>query len=190
MIPSRLKKFLDLAPRIGVLLLVFGPSIVCAQVSPEMRRPLSIHVFGGYTYGSSDWSTNHSSGITLGGFVQSQHLWGLEARGSYLHWGTEERRYDAVFGPRVALHLGRFSPYGTVLVGVAHPITWTNGINTSFRNGNGVEWKLLGGVDFYAGHGLSIRLGEVSYARVYALQGLSPVDFGAGLVYRFPISKH
>jgi hypothetical protein len=172
------------------LFLLLTPFAVRAQVAPEMRGPLTIHLFGNYTYGSSDGSTNHSAGFTLGGFVQAPHLFGFESRGSYLYWGVQERRYDALFGPRVALHFSRFSPYGAVLAGAGHPITWKTGINSSFKSGTGFEWKFLGGVDYYATHHFSIRLGEISFAECYGLpKGISAIDVSAGLVYHLPVGE-
>jgi hypothetical protein len=54
------------------------------------------------------------------------------------------------------------------------------------EDGIGGEWKFVGGVDFDAEHHVSIRLGEISYVRVYALQqNLSSTDFSARIVYRF-----
>jgi hypothetical protein len=169
---------------IGVLFLLLTPLMGRAQVVPEMRGPLAIHLVGTYTYGSSDWAVYHSYGYSLGGFLQAPHLWGLESRGSYLRWGINEYRYDALAGPRVAPHFTRFSPYGAVLVGVGHPITRVNGPKSPLQSGTGAEWKLLGGVDYYATHHFSIRLGEISFAEYYALpKGLSAIDVSAGLVY-------
>jgi hypothetical protein len=173
---------------IGVLFLLFTPLIGRAQVVAEMRGPLSIHLFGHYTYGSSDWGANHSAGVTLGGFIQAPHIFGFETRGDYLRWGVQERRYDALVGPRVALHFSRFSPYGAVLGGAGHAVTWTTAVNSSFRSGTAGEWKLLGGVDFYAGHHFNLRLGEVSYAKIYVFHnGLSAIDVSGGVVYRLPV---
>jgi hypothetical protein len=175
---------------IGVLFLLFTPLIGRAQVVPEMRGPLSIHLFGHYTYGSSDWGANHSAGVTLGGFIQAPHIFGFETRGDYLRWGVQERRYDALVGPRVALHFSRFSPYGAVLGGAGHAVTWTTAVNSSFRSGTAGEWKLLGGVDFYAGHHFNLRLGEVSYAKIYVFHnGLSAIDVSGGVVYRLPVRE-
>jgi hypothetical protein len=190
MSPGKARTTRNFGRAIGILFLLLTPFAVRAQVAPEMRGPLTIHLFGNYTYGSSDGSANNSAGLTLGGFIQAPHLFGLESRGSFLYWGTQERRYDALFGPRVALHFSRFSPYGAVLAGAGHAVTWKTGINSSFRSATGVEWKLLGGVDFYAGHHFSIRLGEVSYAKIYVFQNdLSSIDFSGGIVYRLPVRE-
>jgi hypothetical protein len=126
MIPGKPKHIVDIGRMIVVLAVLFLPFAIDAQVGPDMRSAPSLHVFGTYTYGSSDWSSNSSEGFSLGGFLQTPHLWGLESRGGYLHWGTNEFRYDALAGPRIAFHFARFSPYGAVLAGVGHPVVRKN----------------------------------------------------------------
>jgi hypothetical protein len=171
------------------MLFVFTPLAAGAQaVAPAMRAPLTINLFGTYTCGFSQPGANESYGYSLGGFLQSRHLWGLEARGAYLRWGSVDSTFDALAGPRVALHLGRFSPYGAVLLGVGHPIERVNGPESVLESGNGLEWKLLGGVDYHATHHLSIRLGEVSFSEDYALpKRVSAFDVSGGLVYDLPV---
>ncbi len=192
MIPAKPKFIVDIGRVLVVLVLLLMPLAVNAQVGPAMRSAPSLHVFGTYTYGSSDWSSNHSEGYSLGGFFQTTYLWGLETRGAYLHWGSNEFRYDALAGPRIAFHFARFSPYGAVVAGLGHPVVRKNALPAShYHSGTGAEWKLLGGVDFYAGHRFSIRLGEISYAEVYALpQGVTSLDFSSGVVYRLPVWGH
>jgi hypothetical protein len=190
MSPGKARTIRNFGRALGILFLLFTPLIGRAQVGPEMRRPLAVHLFGTYTYGSSDGGTHNNYGYSLGGFVQTSHLWGLEVRGTYLRWGSDESRFDALAGPRVAIHFARFSPYGAVLVGVGHPIARLNGPKSKLQSGNGAEVKLLGGVDYYATHHLSIRLGEISFAEYYALpKGVSAIDVSAGLVYHLPVRE-
>ena len=174
---------------IGFLVLLYMPSCGSAQSLQPVRNPPSIHVFGTYNLGSSDFGVNHSAGYGIGGYVQSLHLWGGELRGSYQRWGYQERRYDAVFGPRIVVHRGRFSPYGEFLGGTGHQIKWHHNDPLSFHSNTGGEWKVLGGVDFYAGHHYSVRFGEVAFSRLYVFQGVSAVDFTAGVVYRIPVER-
>jgi hypothetical protein len=184
MTPVKPKTVLDFARAVGLLLVVLTPLLAGAQVGPEMRGPLSIHLLATYTYGSSDGGTHNNYGYSLGGFVQAPHLWGVEVRGTYLRWGSGESRFDAMAGPRAALHFARFSPYGAVLVGWGHPIAWTDGPKSRLVGATGTEVKLLGGVDYYATHHLSIRLGEISFSEYYALpKGVSAVDVSGGFVY-------
>jgi hypothetical protein len=188
MITVKPKIVLDFARALGAMLFIFATALAGAQAAPSMRGPLSIHLLGTYTYGSSDGY--NSFGYSLGGFIQTPHLFGLEARGDYLRWGSAESRFDALAGPRVALHFARFSPYGAVLAGVGHPLARLNGPKSPLQSGNGVAVRLLGGVDYYATHHLSIRFGEISFAEYYALpKSVSGIDVSGGLVYHIPVRE-
>jgi hypothetical protein len=188
MFPVKSKTVLDFARAVGALLLVFAPLWAGAQVGPEMRSPPSLHVFGTATDGIS--GGNNSTGFTLGAYMQTRHVWGFEVRGAYLHWASNEFRYDAMLGPRVGLHFGRLSPYGAAMGGEGHVVKRKNGPRSPFESNSGGEWKLLGGVDFYAGHHFSIRLGEISYSTLYAFQqGISSVDFSSGFAYHIPVRE-
>ena len=190
MIAVKPKTILDFARAAGALLLIFSPLLAGAQVKPDMRRPLAIHLFGTFTDGFSSGGRQNNYGYSLGGFVQTRHLWGLESRGTYLRWGSAESWFDALAGPRVALHLARLSPYGAVLVGIGHPIARTDGPKSRLESGNGFEWKLLSGVDYYAARHFSIRLGEVSFAENYALpKSVRAIDFSGGVVYHIPVRE-
>jgi hypothetical protein len=189
MITVKRKTVLDLARAVGAMLFILTPLLAAAQAAPAMRGPLTLHLLGTATYGSFNSGTN-SYGYSLGGFVQTSHLWGLEVRGAYLRWGSAESRFDTMIGPRVAFHYGRFSSYGDVLVGVGHPLARLNGPKSTLVSSTGAEVKLLGGVDYYATHHLSIRLGEISFAEYYALpKSLSAIDFSGGFVYHIPVRE-
>jgi hypothetical protein len=188
--PGKAKTARNFGRAMGVLFLLFTPLIGRAQMGPEMRGPLSIHLFGTYSYGSSDGDTGNSYGYSLGGFVQTPHLWGLEVRGAYLRWGSDESRFDAMAGPRVALRFARFSPYGAVLLGAGHPLARLNGPNSQLESNTGAELKVLGGVDYYAGRHFSIRLGELSFSEYYALpKGVSAIDVSGGIAYHLPVRE-
>ena len=189
MIHVRPKTVCDLARVLGAMLFLLTSLLARGQVSPAVRGPMTIHVLGTYTYGSINGGTN-SYGYSLGGFVQTPHLWGLEVRGAYLRWGSDESRFDALAGPRVAFRFRRFSPYGDVLIGLGHPLARPNGPKSRLISGTGSEVKLLGGVDYYSTHHLSVRLGEISFAEYYALaKGVSAIDVSAGLVYHVPVRE-
>ncbi len=192
MISVKPKTILDFARAVGALLAISVPLLAGAQVEQARRGPMTIHLFGTYTYGSTDWFWHENAryGYSLGGFLQTRHLLGLEARGSYLRWGNNGSQFDALAGPRVTHHFWRFSPYVAALGGVGHPIARVHYHDSPFESGNGGEWKLLGGVDYYASHHLSFRLGEISYAEMYALpKSLSEVDLSGGVVYHIPVRE-
>jgi hypothetical protein len=190
MISVKPKTILDVARAAAALLVIFIPFLAGAQVAPEMRSPPSLHVFGTFTDGFTSGGRQNNYGYSLGGFVQTRHLWGLEGRGTYLRWGSAESWFDALAGPRVAIHFAAFSPYVAVLVGVGHPIARVPGTKSRYESGNGVEWKVLGGVDYYAARHFSLRLGEISFAETYALpRGVRAIDFSGGIVYHIPVRE-
>ena len=191
MFPGKAMSARYLGRAMGTLMVIFAPWMGHAQVGPAVRLPLSVHVFGTYTGGNASGpKTNNTTsyGYSLGGFIQTPHFLGGEIRGSYLRWGTDQQRLDALFGLRGGWHHGRFSPYGVALVGAGHPIIRTNGPKSLQESGTGFAWKLGGGVDFYAGRHWSLRAGELSYSMVNALphRNISAFDFSAGLVYHVP----
>lgn len=191
MFPGKAMTTRNFGLTIGALMFIFAPCMAHAQAAPPMRFPLSINLFGTYTDGISNGpSTNNTNtyGYSLGGFIQGPHIFGGELRGSYLRWGTDQQRFDALGGVRAGRHYARFAPYGVALAGIGHPIIRTNGPNSPQESSNGFEWKLVGGVDFYAAHHWSLRAGEVSYSTIYALPGrnISSFDFSAGIVYHVP----
>jgi opacity protein-like surface antigen len=61
------------------------------------------------------------------------------------------RRYTYLFGPRVSVPLGRFTPFAQFLVGAAH-IDSFGDTDTSFATAVG------GGLDYRLIHGLALRL--------------------------------
>lgn len=194
MLPGKAMTARNLGQAVGALMFLFAPWIGHAQVGPAMRIPLSVHLFGTSTAGiSSGPNANNtgSLGYSLGGFIQTPHVFGAEVRGSYLRWGSDQQRFDALGGFRAARHYSRFSPYGVVLAGIGHPIIRTNGPKSPQESNDGFEWKLGGGVDLYSGRHWSLRAGEVSYSIVYALPGrsISSFDFSGGIVYHIPVMR-
>lgn len=167
----------------------FFPSALIGQVRPALIRPANFSVFGEYTYGHSDYGKQGIYGFTLGGFVQTSHIIGFVVRGSALRYGGLDHQYSALAGVRAGLHFARFSPYIAALGGAGHA-RWQIGgaYNPALqRTGIAPEWKVLGGVDLHLRNRFSIRLGEISYSKIYVLQhGLTPLSFGTGIVYQLP----
>jgi hypothetical protein len=158
----------------GLLFLLSTPCLLLSQVVPGVRDGPTLNVFGTYTRASPEATSGYTFGFSAGGFVQTHHLLGIETRGTYLHWGAGESRYDALAGPRASFRIWRLTPYIAALGGIGH-MTNTN-----------AEWKGLGGMDLYVHHRLSFRLGEISSAKLYAVpHAKTYVDYSAGLVYRF-----
>jgi len=176
-----------------VLLLSTVAHSSSAQVIPQFKSPPRISVFSTYTSVKPDYQYYGDfavSGVTLGAFLQTRHVWGIEARGSVMRWGGLEHEESALVGPRFSMHFGRFSPYLCVLGGEANAWRWNNPRHTGqpepkLDEALGPQWSTVGGFDIYLQRRLVIRMGEISYSKTY-LNGwtMTPLTASAGIVYR------
>ena len=163
-----------------------------AQVIPAFSVA-NVSAFGTFTTVKPDYGYYGDLavyGITLGGFMQTRHLVGLEARSSLLRSGGIEHEEAALVGPRFVLHFANVTPYVSVLGGVANAWRWSNPPNTGdppprMLGGFGPQWSVLGGLDIRLNHRFVIRMGELSYAKTYTKNwALTPLTASAGIVYR------
>jgi hypothetical protein len=183
------------AQRVIACLLVVLPFTCCAkaQVVPALRYGSQISGFATFT----DIKPNYQYftdlavyGFTVGGYLQTRKVLGVEVRGSIARWGGVQHEESAVGGARAALHHGRFSPYvailgggGHVWIAQNHPAPGEERISKSYL---GPQWTVLGGLDFHLRHRWSIRAAEFSYSNIYVdNQTLRPLGVRAGIVYRF-----
>jgi hypothetical protein len=176
-----------------VLLLLNAAHIGLAQVIPQLKAPLRISVFSTFTSVKPDYQYYGdfaASGVTVGAFLQTRHVLGVEARGSVLRWGGLEHEESALAGPRFTLHFGRVSPYLCILGGEANAWRWHNSRPTGqpepkLDEALGPQWSTVGGLDIYLEHRFVIRMGEISYSKTY-LNGwtMTPLTASAGIVYR------
>jgi hypothetical protein len=164
-----------------------------AQVVPTLRVPPAISAFGTFTEVKPDFRYYGDLavyGISLGGFVQTRHVVGVEVRGSILRSGGLEHEESALAGPRFALHLARFSPYVSVLGGEANAWRWSNWPisgepKPELHEGLGPQWSVLGGLDVHLSHHIVLRVGELSYSKTYLKDWtMTPLTASAGFVYR------
>jgi hypothetical protein len=164
-----------------------------AQVIPAFSAIGNISAFGTFTAVKPDFNYYGDLavyGITFGGFVQTRHLVGLEARSSVLRSGGIEHEETALAGPRFVLHFANVTPYVSVLGGVANAWRWSNPPDTGappprMLGGFGPHWSVLGGVDVRLNHRFVVRMGELSYAKTYVKDWtLTPLTASAGIVYR------
>jgi hypothetical protein len=164
-----------------------------AQVIPQLKSPPRISAFSTYTSVKPDYQYYGDfavSGVTLGAFLQSRHVWGIEARGSVMRWGGLEHEESALAGPRFSMHFGRFSPYLCALGGEANAWRWRNPRHTGqpepkLDEALGPQWSTVGGLDIYLQHRFVIRMGEISYSKTYLNHWtMTPLTASAGIVYR------
>jgi hypothetical protein len=164
-----------------------------AQVIPALRSFPRISVFGTFTGVKPDheyYGDLAVSGVTVGGFLQTRHLVGVELRGSVMRWGGLEHEESVLAGPRVAMHFGRISPYVSLLGGEANAWRWNNPPikgepNPKLDEGLGPQWSTIGGLDVHLSQHFVFRVGELSYSKTYLKNWtMTPYTASAGFVYR------
>ena len=118
-----------------------------------------VDIFAGYSYVRENPSTSGASGFSLNGgsasIAYNAKSWlsgvadfGAYHNGNILGTGTDGTLSTYLFGPRVSYHhSGRITPFGEVLLGVAHAganIAGTSGSDNAFAMslGGGVDYKL------------------------------------------------
>src|ERR1700722_16529053 len=87
----------------SLLLLLTVALSASAQVIPQLTSPPSISIFSTFTEVKPDYQYYGDfavSGVTLGAFLQSRHVLGIEARASAMRWGGLEHEESALAGPR------------------------------------------------------------------------------------------
>ena len=173
------------------VLILFGlPHIAPAQVGPAARLAPDISIFATATDAKPNFRYLYDRavyGFYAGGFWQTRHILGVEVRGSILKWGSDQHEESALAGPRAARRFGRFTPYACGLVGGGN--AWSRNLPGKppfIIEDVGLQWSILGGVDFRLRHHLRIRVGEFAYSKIYLPdRTLTALNASAGLVYRF-----
>jgi hypothetical protein len=174
----------------ATVLILSGPHIASAQVRPAARLAPNISIFATATDAKPNFRYLYDRavyGFSAGGFWQTQHLLGVEVRGSILKWGSDQHEESALAGPRVAKRFGRLTPYGCGLVGAGN--AWSRNLPGKqppfIIEKVGLQWSILGGVDVRLAHHFRLRAGELAYSKIYlANRTLTPLNASAGLVYR------
>jgi hypothetical protein len=173
---------------LAVALCLFGTPYASAQVAPAARAG-DTAVFATLTDAKPNFRYLWDFavyGFSAGGFLQTRRILGVEARGSILRWGSDEHEESALVGPRAALHFGRVSPYATFLVGAGN--AWSRNLTgnpPTNIEAVGLQWSLVGGADLRLAHHLRLRVGEISYSKIYlANKTVTPLSASAGVVYR------
>ncbi len=166
--------------------------------------PTSGNVFVGYSYLSSDLSTNFNGPDPVPGSRTGLNGWNGSLEGKVLpfvgivadlsgHYGSEDfpfsgranvnaKMYSAIFGPRLSVPVGKFTPFAEAFVGVSHISGSASGFsnsNTSFADALG------GGIDYRIIHGLGFRFeGDLLQTRFFS-NTQNNVRISTGLVLRF-----
>jgi hypothetical protein len=177
-----------------VLCLVYAFHGASAQVIPALQMAPTYSAYATFTDmkpAFQTWKDNSVYGISAGVVMQTPHLWGLDTKASYMALGGLDHQESLLSGPRIAVHLGRFVPYVSVLGGAANAWQWSNyplkGLPTpKLEGGFGTEWSVVGGLGLSFHHRVSVRVGELSYGKIYLSKGrtLTPIAASAGVVIR------
>ncbi|MBO0910253.1 MAG: hypothetical protein J2P13_00560 [Acidobacteria bacterium] len=92
--------------------------------------------------------------------------------------GTDVRRYTYLFGPRLSIPVGRFTPFAHFLLGAAH-VNARGLTDTSFATAVG------GGLDYRLIHGLAWRLQLDNLHTKLLSTGEDHIRFSTGIDLRF-----
>lgn len=164
------------------------------RVAPALYAKPALAIFGSPTANITpnfpSYGTPLVLGYTLGGYLQTTHIIGLELRGTIQRDLNAEHQESAVGGVRFGLPHGRFSPYVSALGGYGNGwrfrVAPVEGIKPPKPiEGNGPQWTIVGGADYHLTHHFAVRLGEISYSTLYLKNwNLTPLNVSAGFVYR------
>jgi hypothetical protein len=175
----------------GILLgILFAAGIAQAQI------PTSGNIFVGYSFARTN---------SFGGTI-SLNGWEGSLEGKFLPWigivadfsagygsdnffppcpfggcvfnGTSVRKYTYLFGPRVSVPIGRFTPFAHALIGAAH-VNARGSTDTSFASaiGGGLDYKLI--------KGLAWRVQLDNVHTNFFSRGENHIRFSTGIDFRF-----
>jgi len=135
-----------------------------------------VEVFGGYSYVRADanlFGTN--SGLNFNGGSGSiaynvlpwvgivADFGGYHWNGSGVYAGTDGTAVSYMFGPKVSMHAGRFTPFVQSLYGGTHLSGTTCGDGCTSGSTNGFSMTVGGGLDWDATRHIGVRLIQAEY---------------------------
>jgi opacity protein-like surface antigen len=138
-------------------------------------------VFLGYSYSHLDFGqgvTRNVNGYEFSGEGQVLPFLGLVADYSGHYGSNSIHEQNFLFGPRVSVSVGRFTPFGQILFGAAH-LGSIGSSDTSFAQtvGGGLDYQITGPVAWR---------NQVDYLRTSLFSGTqNNVRISTGLAFRF-----
>jgi hypothetical protein len=175
------------------LLLSLAACSASAQIIPGLNPHSNISAYATLPFNVTPdyryFATPAVAGYSLGGYYQTPHLIGLEVRGTIQRRLNRQHQESALVGPRLSLRIGPFLPYVSFLSGVGNGWRYGEppipGENPKPVEGTGFQWTTVGGLDIHMTHHIGIRVGEVSYSKLYLKNwSLTPLNLTAGVVLR------
>jgi opacity protein-like surface antigen len=187
--------------RVVVCLLAFLSFVAGAAHAQDTPK---VDIFAGYSYVRENPSTAGVSGFSLNGgsaaiaYNVNNWLSGVADFGGYnngniLGTNVNGTLSTYLFGPRVSYrHLGRITPFGEVLFGVAHASGSLSGSTTTVTSSdNAFAMTVGGGVDYNLSRHFSIRPVKVDYLLTRfsetgtGAQSQNNLRVSTGVVFRF-----
>jgi hypothetical protein len=191
----------ELWMRLALLVATLSSSYVAkAQAAPTATQAMKLSAFGGLTGVYTGLLGGHNLSITAGAdlafpkFLYVRPV--LELRGTYpIHQGTIDGQKSILIGPRFEGEIGRFHPYGDILIGrggINYPRGYYyNGFIYSSSNTN--VYSAGGGLDYDLNPRFALKADfqiqhwstpVVPSGTIYS----KPVTFG--IVYTFDFNSH
>ncbi len=157
-----------------------GLVILFLVVAASAQVPTKGNIFFGYSYNRADF--NGAGSANLNGWEGSLEgkvlpFVGIVADFSG-HYGLGDSVHNVIFGPRVSLPIGRFTPFAHALVGVGH-ISGNSASDTSLADALG------GGIDYRVFHMLGWRFQLDALQTRFFRQKQNDVRFSTGIVLHF-----
>ena len=165
--------------RFAFLLLTFAPVAHAQAFLPRGN------VFLGYSYNHLDFGqgvTRNVNGYEFSGEGQVLPFLGLVADYSGHYGSNRTHEQNFLAGPRVSVDLGRITPFGQILFGVAH-FSSLGASDTSFATGigGGVDISLTG-----RSSGPVAWRNQIDYLRTgFFSSSQNDVRISTGLAFRF-----
>jgi opacity protein-like surface antigen len=173
--------------------------------------PTAGNIFIGYSYSGGDVTVPFQGETAFASHTASLNGWEGSLEGKFLpwiglvadfsgHYGSHDlvvcssvlppcgnfnftaRRYTVLFGPRVSVPIGRFTPFAHAMVGAAHVTEHGGGISPSDTSlgtaiGGGLDYKLIKGVAWRV-------QGDELHTRFFS-HAQDHFRFSTGIVFRF-----
>lgn len=142
--------------------------------------PTKGDVFFGYSYNNADFNAAGRSNLNgWEGSLEGKFApWVGVVADLSGHYGSGASVHNVIFGPRISVPIGKFTPFAHVLVGVGH-ISDGSVSNTSFSDAFG------GGIDYRMIHGLGWRFQLDALQTRFFSATQDDVRFSTGIVLRF-----
>ena len=172
-------------------------------VAAQAQDVPKVDIFAGYSYVRANPSTSGVSSFSLNGgsasvaYNVNNWLSGVADFGGYHNGNILGTNVDGtlstyLFGPRVSYrHLGRITPFGQALFGVAHESGSLSGSTTITGSNNSFAMTIGGGVDYRLSHHFDLRPLQVEYLLTRfpeagtGAQSQNNLRVSTGIVFKF-----